>query len=139
MKSQVNQDFRSLKIKGNEKYSQHKKIKKFQILAKYSSLFHQKNLQNKDFIYLNRQNSITSVNLRELPKTLQAYYSVNSSIAGHSCETILSSLAASAFNRESFISIDELPPHEKFRSKNNLGGKGQSFKVLQSDIAQKNE
>lgn len=76
MRSQHHQELKYSKSKPSEKNSQHKKSKTSQILHKYKSLFHQKRILKKEFNYLNRQNYISSIDLNELPKTLQAYYSV---------------------------------------------------------------
>ena len=142
MRSQTNQELRTLKGKGHEKLSQHKKIRKFKLLTKYNSLFHQQSLQKKEFNYFNKQHSITSVNLKELPKTLQAYYSVNSSMSSFSkkaCESVLAGLSSSPGKRESFISSEETVMPDKLRLKNKPGGRCQSFRVLQEDITQENE
>lgn len=75
MRNQNHQESRTLKGRANEKTSQHKKTRKYEVLVKYKSLFHNRNSEKKD-IPISRLNQISSINLRDLPKTLQAYYSV---------------------------------------------------------------
>ena len=112
MRTQNHQEFRSLKIKGADKINHHMKTRKFEILNKYNSLFHQKIAVKKEFNFLNRQNYISSISLKELPKTLQAYYSalnisrnINSS---SSSVTAAQSSTSSSNKNASYNNIEDL-------------------------------
>lgn len=76
MRNPTHQESRAPKGRASEKTSPHIKSRKFEVLNKYNSQFHRRNSVKKDIIPNNRQSQITSVSHKDLPRTLQAYYSV---------------------------------------------------------------
>ena len=75
-----NQNHQEVVSSKGRQVGHHKKVQKFEVLLKYKSLFHHKQLQTKDIMMANQKNFTTSINRKDLSKTLLAYYSVNSNL-----------------------------------------------------------
>ena len=129
-----------MKIKSIDKTSHHKKIRKFEILNKYNSLFHQKISTKKEFDFLNRQNYISSVSLKELPKTLQAYYSVSDTSRNHisSFSSINSTQSPpSSSHQSTFNNIEDYNSSQKLNFNIKGSGKNQQRILNQKNLQSK--
>ena len=137
MQSQNHQELRISQAKGNDKSNHHKKIKNTEILLKYKSFFHQKNITKKEFNYLNRQNYISSLDLKELPKTLQAYYSVfgnskNTSSSSSSLTVTQSPISTSM--KSTGNQLEDFSLSDKHNTRSKRSCKNELYqKVLQSN------
>ena len=77
MRNQNHQEL--LPLRGRQ-FVHHRNVRKFEVLLKYRSLFHHKQHQENDVLVASQKNFTTSINRKDLSKTLLAYYSVNSNL-----------------------------------------------------------
>ena len=119
------------------------KIKNAEILLKYKSFFHQTNTTKKEFNYLNRQHYISSIDLRELPKTLQAYYSVfdNSKNTSSSSSTLaVTQSPISTSTKSTGNNLEDFCLSEKHNTRSKRSWKNESYqKIPASNILKSQE
>ncbi|OMJ92431.1 hypothetical protein SteCoe_4768 [Stentor coeruleus] len=118
MRNPTHQETRVLKGRGNDKTSSHIKSRKFEVLNKYNSQFHRRNSVKNDIIPNNRQSQITSVSHKDLPRTLQAYYSVYQHIENHDQGSDEENMTVSGTKKD-LNNIEE----PSYNEKNKLKGK----------------
>ncbi|OMJ82036.1 hypothetical protein SteCoe_17363 [Stentor coeruleus] len=126
MRNLTYQESRALKGLVSEKTSPHIKSRKFEVLNKYNSQFHRRNSVKNDIIPNNRQSQITSVSHKDLPRTLQAYYSVYQHIENNNQGSDEENMTTSG-KKKDLNNIEEPSYNEKNKLKGKNSGPSTQF------------